>query len=110
MSTKKVYDEASVVKSISKKKSISVSTVNKIINVDRNATDVGNGTWGKIDYLCKVHGYTYAFMSEVVSKARNKKVNNNDEEVAVNSKAAKREAKLNMATMAKSAMRRVKTQ
>lgn len=109
MSTKKVYDEASVVKSISKKKSISVSTVNKIINVDRNATDVGNGTWGKIDYLCKVHGYTYAFMSEVVSKARNKKVNN-DEEVAVNSKVAKREAKLNMATMAKSAMRRVKAQ
>lgn len=109
MSTKKVYDEASVVKSISKKKSISVSTVNKIINVDRNATDVGNGTWGKIDYLCKVHGYTYAFMSEVVSKARNKKVNN-DEEVAVNSKTAKREAKLNMATMAKSAMRRVKAQ
>lgn len=109
MSTKKVYDEASVVKSISKKKSISVSTVNKIINVDRNATDVGNGTWGKIDYLCKVHGYTYAFMSEVVSKARNKKVNN-DEEVAMNSKAAKREAKLNMATMAKSAMRRVKVQ
>jgi hypothetical protein len=109
MSTKKVYDEASVVKSISKKKSISVSTVNKIINVDRNATDVGNGTWGKIDYLCKVHGYTYAFMSEVVSKARNKKVNN-DEEVAVNNKAAKREAKLNMATMAKSAMRRVKAQ
>lgn len=109
MSTKKVYDEASVVKSISKKKSILVSTVNKIISVDRNATDVGNGTWGKIDYLCKVHGYTYVFMSEVVSKARNKKVNN-DEEVAVNSKAAKREAKLNMATMAKSAMRRVKVQ
>lgn len=26
--------------------------------------DVGNGSWGKIDYLCKHHGYGYILVAE----------------------------------------------
>lgn len=55
----KNYDEVSVVKSITKKADVSVDYVNKIIQVKEDSNEVGNGTWGKIDYLCHYCGYIY---------------------------------------------------
>ena len=54
MSRKKHYDEASVVRSIERKASVSVTNNGgiKVIEVLKGATDCGCGTWGKIDYLC----------------------------------------------------------
>ena len=36
-----------------------VDYVNKIIQVKEDSNEVGNGTWGKIDYLCHYCGYIY---------------------------------------------------
>lgn len=108
MSKKRTYDEASVIRSISKKNGVQVNAIEQVIEVVENATDVGNGTWGKIDYLCKVHGYVTVFVDKLSKKPTPKK-SMDDEVDNTNSKVAKREAKLNMAAMVKSTMRRVKT-
>lgn len=102
------YDEASVVRSLSKKNSIYIDTVQKFIEVEKNNTEVGNGSWGKIDYLHKVHGYIVGFVTRTRKKPTLKK-NIEDDDFNINSKTAKREAKLNMANMAKAAMRKVKS-
>lgn len=98
----KNYDEASVIRTILKKKCITIDSMRKVITVNRANQDAGNGTWGKIDYLCKCHGYVYMFTNKVTGKAA-KEENIND----INTKTAKRERKLNMANMSKQAMKRV---
>ena len=107
MTKKRAYDETSVIRSLSKKNSIRINTVNKVIEIAKNATDIGNGSWGKIDYLHKVHGYVYTFATSV---SKNKTNNTDDDATNVsNNKTAKREAKFNMAAMSKNAMRKAKT-
>lgn len=102
------YDEASVIRSLSRKSSIKINSIEKTIEVVKNNTDVGIGSWGKIDYLTKVHGYVVLF----VKALKNKPAKNldNDNYNGRSNKTAKREAKFNMAAMAKSAMKKVKTQ
>lgn len=100
----KKYDEFSVVKSISKKHSVKVHTVNRTIKVSKDCTDVGNGTWGKIDYLCKVHGYMLNRTS-----GDNSNITSNEDNNSKNyTKADKRNNKINMAAMTKNAMKKVK--
>lgn len=108
MAKKKVYDEVSVVRSLSKKNSIYINTVEKRIDIVKNNTELGNGSWGKIDYLTHVHGYVPVFVTSISSRKSVKKVTDTDTD-NVRSKASKREAKLNMAAMSKAAMKRVKT-
>lgn len=96
---KRNYDEASVVRSLKKKSSIRISN-NKVIEIAKDATDVGCGSWGKIDYLCKVHNYVYMFV-RAINKPKN--------EDNYSSKTTKREKKLNMAAMTKTAMRNAKS-
>ncbi len=106
--TKKVsYDEVSVVKSLRKKNSISINANTKVITVRKKATDVGNGSWGKIDYLCKVHGYVYVF-SWAVDKSAKDVQEDSDNGSVVNKKAAKRQAKLNMAAATKAVMHKIR--
>lgn len=103
---KRKYDEASVVRALNKKQSIKVDTVNGIVKVQKNATDVGNSSWGKIDYLCHYCGYIYIFVNFVFKKnvRQTSKTENTD---IINKKVAKRENKLNMAAMIKNAMKKV---
>lgn len=108
MAKKIAYDETSVVRSLSKKSSIKINTTLKTIEVLYCNTEVGNGSWGKIDYLTKVHGYIVLFVKNISRKFTSNK-SSDDEDRKINSKTAKREAKLNMAAMAKSAMRKAKT-
>lgn len=107
MAKKNAYDETSVIRSLSKKSSINVNTINKTVEIVKNSTDIGNGSWGKIDYLHKVHGYVPVFVTSIGKK----KVNIVDDDITdiSNNKTAKREAKFNMAAMSKNAMRKVKT-
>lgn len=106
--TKKVsYDEVSVVKSLRKKNSISIDTNTKVITIKLKATDVGNGSWGKIDYLCKVHGYAYVF-SFSVNKSTKDIQEDSDDSSIINKKAAKRQAKLNMAAATKAVMHKIR--
>lgn len=105
---RKHHDEATCVRSLSKKSSIRIQ--NKCIEVIKNCTDVGNGSWGKIDFLTKVCGYTLLFVKQHSGKQIN--VFNNikyDQESPITAKDIKRERKFNMAFMAKTAMKRVKT-
>jgi len=53
---KKPYDEVGVVRIISSNKGCTIQGKN--ITVDDSKPTVGNATWGKIDYLVKVHGYS----------------------------------------------------
>ena len=106
MAKKKSYDEVSVVRSLSKIGSIYINTVEKRIDVVRDNTDVGNGSWGKIDYLVKVHGYVYQFVKAINKKRTVKR--NEDVKDEVNTKTTKREAKFNMAAMSKAAMKKNK--
>lgn len=101
----KNYDEANVIRSLSKKRSISIDSHSKVIQVQRENTEVGNKSWGKIDYLCKCHGYIYMFTN--TPKARTNI--NADNEQNINNKVAKREKKLNMAAMSKAAMKKART-
>lgn len=60
MARKHTLDE--VLKSLKNKHDVKIDSLNKTIKVLKgNAkiakNDVGNGSWGKIDYLVKVHGY-----------------------------------------------------
>lgn len=108
MAKKKVYDEVSIVRALSKKASVYVNTVEKRIDIVKNNTELGNGSWGKIDYLTHVHGYVPVFVSNISARKSIKKVIDNDTD-NTRSKSSKREAKLNMAAMTKAAMKKVKT-
>ena len=55
----KKYDEASVIKSLAEKKCV-VDTKMKVISVPRGV--LGNGSWGKVDYLCHYYGYTQTWL------------------------------------------------
>ena len=106
--TKKVsYDEVSVAKSLSRKSSVHVNTNTKIVTIKVGTTDVGNGSWGKIDYLCKVHGYVYVF-SNSVGKSTKYFQEDSDDSSVINKKAAKRQAKLNMAAATKAVMHKIR--
>lgn len=104
--SKKHYDEVSVIRSIERKPSVKVDSQIKVVQIVKNATDVGIGSWGKIDYLCSVHGYRYIFVQSLSGKRAIKK-NENDEIKQGSNKTTKREAKLNMAKMAKNAMKKI---
>lgn len=107
----KHYDEAKVVRSLSKKSSIRFTQTGttKCIEIIKGCTDVGNGSWGKIDYLHKVHGYHAVLVKQFSSGSKKTSAAADDVSEKHDTKAAKRERKLNMATMAKSAMRKAKT-
>ena len=100
---KKNYDEAKVVRIISKKRDIRVDGIKKTIEVVKNSTEVGNGSWGKIDYLCGVHGYVVLFV-KAINKAS---IAFKDDEQEVVTRHSKRD-KFSMAAMSKAAMKRVK--
>lgn len=105
---RKHYDEASCIRSLSKKNSININ--GNCIKVLKGATDVGNGSWGKIDFLTKHCHYVCIFVPKLNSKAsRMLNTKEDGDNTPITAKAAKRERKLNMATMAKTAMKRVKT-
>ena len=105
---RKHYDEASCVRSLSKKNSININ--GNRIKVLKGATDVGNGSWGKIDFLTKYCGYISLSVKKLKFKAsRMLNTKEDGDNTLITAKVAKRERKLNMATMAKTAMKRVKT-
>lgn len=105
--SKNKYTENSVVKSLSRKGSVSVNTVNKTIEIVRGTVDLGIKSWGKIDYLTNIHKYIMCFVGSVVKHGyRNAVTDNND---VVSAKEVKRNNKINMAAMSKTAMRKAKS-
>lgn len=102
---KKNYDEASVIRSITKKADISIDYVNKIVQVKKDSNEVGNGTWGKIDYLCHYCGYSY-IISKIINN--NRKVINREFGDDNNRKISKKERKQLKLDMVKSTKKLMK--
>ena len=60
---KKKHTVDSAIKSLSKKRDINI--VNNVIEVRRgkkSTQDLGNGSWGKVDFLCNHKGYIQVFV------------------------------------------------
>lgn len=68
---KKLHDEAKALASVSKKCQINYG--DKTIGVNTSTGLVGNGTWGKIDYLCKYCGWHWHHISDVVAAKQSDK-------------------------------------
>lgn len=52
------YDEVSVIASLMRKSTINIDRGSKTITILKDSTELGNGSWGKIDFLvnhCKYH-------------------------------------------------------
>lgn len=105
----KKYDEVSVVKALERKSDISIDKVNKTIEIIKDSNEVGNGSWGKIDYLVKVHGYVYLFVKFHKNKKRNVKHPVEEKDEIINSKSAKHESKINAIKKIKSLMKQSNT-
>ena len=86
---KKNYDEASVLRSISNR--VGIDYANHILRVNPDHPGIGNGTWGKIDYLCHYCGWYWI-------KSKDIKININKN----NTPTHKRDDKKNQDTMKKS--------
>lgn len=101
------YDEAKAVRILRKNKGIRINGIT--IEVLINSAAVGNGSWGKIDYLSHYRGYTVIMTKSLGNKSA--RVNDFDEEInsSNDTKAIKRANKLNMAAMTKASMKRAKT-
>lgn len=102
---KKNYDEVSVIRSITKKADVSVDYVDKIIQVKEDSNEVGNGTWGKIDYLCHYCGYIYVRPKTI----NNRKIINKefgDDNDRKTSKKERKQLKLDMVKFTKKLMKK----
>jgi len=71
MARKQRYTEDEVLKALSKKHDVNVNSTTKTIQVlnGKNkkfpkANDLGNKSWGKIDFLCNYREYNWFFVSE----------------------------------------------
>lgn len=103
---KKNYDEASVIRSITKKADVSIDYVNKIVQVKKDSNEVGNGTWGKIDYLYHYCGYSYIISKTINS---NRKIINRefgDDNDRKTSKKERKQLKLDMVKSTKKMMKK----
>ena len=105
----KKYDEVSVVKALERKSDISIDKVNKTIEIIKDSNEVGNGSWGKIDYLVKVHRYVYLFVKSHKNKKRNVKHPVEEKDEIINNKSAKHESKINAIKKIKSLMKQSNT-
>lgn len=102
---KKNYDEVSVIRSITKKADVSVDYVNKIIQVKEDSNEVGNGTWGKIDYLCHYCGYIYVRPKTINNrKIINREFGDNNDRKT--SKKERKQLKLDMVKSTKKLMKK----
>lgn len=58
---KKTHDEVAVCKQLNKVIGCSINETSKIITVDKENNLLGNGSWGKIDFLTKYKGYVLIY-------------------------------------------------
>lgn len=100
---KRKYDEVSVCRSLSKKHDVNIDTQRKVIEVVKNNTTVGNGSWGKIDYLYNYCGYRVIMVNGISARKRN-----DVQQRAEDNVTAKFNIKINMAETTKNAMKKVK--
>lgn len=84
----KNYDEATCVKELNKKASCEV--VGSVINVLIGATDLGNGSWGKVDFLRRYCGYRQIFVKELPKLTKKTRIIRDFDDAEVNPKRRKK--------------------
>ena len=94
----KNYDEATCVKELNKKASCEI--VGSVINVLIGATDLGNGSWGKVDFLRRYCGYKQIFVKALPKLTKKTSVISDIEDTEVTHKRRKKglliDAKVNV--------------
>lgn len=94
----KNYDEATCVKALNKK--VSCEVVGSVINVLIGATDLGNGSWGKVDFLRRYCGYRQIFVKELPKLTKKVRIARDVEDIEVTPKRRKKglliDAKVNV--------------
>lgn len=103
---KQEYTENSVLRILNKFRNIEVNSNTKTIYIVKNTTEIGNGTYGKIDYLIKVHGYKTAFVNQLTKRNRLIATKHEREDTDIY-KGNKRD-KINMAAMVRATMKKNK--
>lgn len=91
-------DEASTVRSLKKNRDVNVNEGNKSISVKKDSPLVGNGTYGKIDFLVHYCGYVMYFTNE---KSVNRPVNADADNVISKKKTKKETKQANQIKLAK---------
>lgn len=104
MTKKKSYDETSVLRKLARRKGLTFDYSQKIINVYSGATDVGNSTWGKIDYLTRYCGW-FVRSVKTLNKKSNNDFNDNDNRP---SKEDRHNKKINLVKQVKNIMKNIK--
>lgn len=89
----KNYDEAICVKALNKKSDCEIS--DSTINVLIGATSLGNGSWGKIDFLTKHCGYRQIFVKELPKLTKKTRVIHDVEDTETTPKRRKKELLIN---------------
>lgn len=94
----KNYDEAICVKALNKKSDCEVS--GNVINVLIGKTSLGNGSWGKIDFLTKHCGYRQIFVKELPKLTKKVRIARDAEDTEATPKRRKKglliDAKVNV--------------
>lgn len=85
----KNYDEAICVKALNKKSDCEIS--GSIINVLIEGTSLGNGSWGKIDFLTKHCGYRQIFVKELPKLTKKVRIARDVKDTEVTPKRRKKE-------------------
>ena len=60
------YDEATAIRAVAKKCTVDYGS--RSIGVNTSTGQVGNGTWGKIDFLCHYCGWHWNHINTVISE------------------------------------------
>lgn len=104
--SKKEYTEQSVVRDLNRFKTVDINHNSKTIYVIKDNSGLGNGSWGKISYLVKVHGYKQCYVTNLSKSKSPVNADNieNNKPIVRNNKRDK----LNMVNMAKDIMRKNK--
>lgn len=84
----KNYDEATCVRELNKKTSCEI--VGSVINVLIGVTDLGNGSWGKVDFLTKHCGYRQIFVRELPKLTKKPRVIRDVEDTEITPKRRKK--------------------
>lgn len=98
------YDEATAIRSLSKKKGVKISS--GIIKIEKGTAELGNGSWGKISFLVNYCGYKQIFVDaedEVFSTSNKKRKYDDDDNVKQHKPKAKE--RLSLAKLSKKIMK-----
>lgn len=101
---KKKYDEASVTRMLGRNPAVVIDWQNKMIEVQKNSQYVGNGTFGKLDYLSNYCGYTVLFVTATDKMKKRQEARAAKEEARQAHKAEKHKKSLNLVKRVKDRM------